>query len=51
MAAPAFLLVSKFEPLLPFGLGLAAGAMIWMIGAEILPELAGRPRPGASAPP
>lgn len=37
MAVPAFLLVAVFEPFLPFGLGLAAGAMIWMIGAEVLP--------------
>jgi zinc transporter ZupT len=38
MAVPAFLLVSLFEPLLPFGLGLAAGAMIWMAFAELVPE-------------
>ncbi len=37
MAVPAFLLVIEFERFLPFGLGLAAGAMIWMIGAEVLP--------------
>ncbi len=42
MAVPAFLLVSTFEPLLPFGLGLAAGAMIWMIGAEVLPDACGK---------
>lgn len=42
MAVPAFLLVSVFEPFLPFGLGLAAGAMIWMIGAEVLPEACGK---------
>jgi zinc transporter ZupT len=38
MAVPAFLLVSLFEPVLPFGLGLAAGAMIWMAFAELVPE-------------
>jgi len=42
MAVPAFLLVSAFEPFLPFGLGLAAGAMIWMIGAEVLPDACGK---------
>lgn len=45
MAVPAFLLVSAFEPFLPFGLGLAAGAMIWMIGAEVLPDACGKTSP------
>lgn len=45
MAVPAFLLVSTFEPMLPFGLGLAAGAVIWMIGAEVLPEACGKASP------
>lgn len=38
MAVPAFLLVTLFRPFLPFGLGLAAGAMIWMVLAELVPE-------------
>ena len=38
MAVPAFLLVTVFRPFLPFGLGLAAGAMIWMVFAELLPD-------------
>ena len=42
MAVPAFFLARKFELFLPFGLGLAAGAMIWMIGAEVLPEACGK---------
>jgi zinc transporter, ZIP family len=38
MAVPAFLFVAFFEPLLPIGLGFAAGAMIWMVFSEIMPE-------------
>ena len=41
MAVPAFLLATALKPLLPFGLGLAAGAIIWMIGAEVLPDACG----------
>lgn len=47
MAVPAFLLVLVFEPFLPFGLGLAAGAMIWMIGAEVLPDACHKTSPGS----
>ncbi len=38
LAVPAFLFVIVFHPLLPIGLGLAAGAMIWMALAELLPD-------------
>lgn len=38
MAVPAFLFVMLFQPLLPVGLGLAAGAMIWMIFSELVPD-------------
>jgi zinc transporter ZupT len=38
MAVPAFLLVEAFAPALPFGLGFAAGAMVFMVLIELLPE-------------
>ena len=38
MAVPAYIFVRMFEPLLPIGLGLAAGAMIWMVFAELIPD-------------
>lgn len=38
MAVPAFLLVALFTPVLAPGLGFAAGAMLWMVARELLPE-------------
>ena len=38
MAVPAFIFVETFRPLLPFGLGFAAGAMVWMVFSELIPD-------------
>lgn len=38
MAVPAFLFVEAFRPILPFGLGFAAGAMLWMVFSELVPD-------------
>jgi zinc transporter ZupT len=50
MAVPAFLFVEAVRPALPWGLGFAAGAMIFMVLVELLPEafLEGRRAPVAT---
>ena len=38
LAVPAFLFVERFSAVLPAALGFAAGAMVWMVGASLLPQ-------------
>jgi zinc transporter ZupT len=38
LAVPAFLFVDAFQGVLPAALGFAAGAMVWMVASELLPE-------------
>jgi zinc transporter ZupT len=44
MAVPAFLFVERFQPALPYGIGFAAGAMVFMVFVELLPEAFQRAR-------
>lgn len=37
-AVPAYLLASVFHPFLPFGLGFAGGAMIFLVVQELIPD-------------
>ncbi len=38
MAVPAFIFVESFRSALPYGIGFAAGAMVFMVLVELLPE-------------
>lgn len=38
MAVPSYLFVEAFHPFLAIGFGLAAGAMFWLVFAELIPE-------------
>ncbi|MCM2563628.1 ZIP family metal transporter [Lutimaribacter sp. EGI FJ00015] len=49
MAAPSYLFVETFRPFLPIGLGLAAGAMIWMVFSELYPDALEKVDSGSTA--
>jgi zinc transporter ZupT len=49
MAVPSYLFVETFRPFLPVGLGLAAGAMIWMVFSELFPDALEKVDKGSAA--
>ncbi len=38
VAVPSYLFVETFQSLLPLALGFAAGCMIWILTAELMPD-------------
>lgn len=38
VAVPSFMCADAFSKFLPFATGFAAGCMIWMVVAEVLPD-------------
>jgi ZIP family zinc transporter len=38
LAVPAYVFVEEFRPILPAGLGFAAGAMVWLVLSELVPD-------------
>jgi zinc transporter ZupT len=49
LAVPAFLFVDSFRGLLPFALGFAAGAMIFVVVGEMLPQALRQAKPNSVA--
>lgn len=46
VAVPSFMFVDTFKALLPVALGFAAGCMVWMVFAELLPDALADASPG-----
>ena len=38
VAVPSFMFVNAFTAMLPLALGFAAGCMVWMVFAELIPD-------------
>jgi zinc transporter ZupT len=49
LAVPSYAFVDAFKPFLPVGLGFAAGAMIWMVISEMLPDAFEHAKPARAA--